>query len=138
MRKVDITIAQKVVLGSQGLWPGRRHTGATGISNAIREMQSVQVDPINIVGRNHDLALLARVENYKSADLDQLLYTERALIEYGRILMIYNTEKMPALRIAMQRMHKHFVAGRPERHAVAEHVRQAIRERGQFQLVLDR
>ena len=75
MRKVDITIARKVVLGSQGLWPGRRHTGATGISNAIREMQSVQVDPINIVGRNHDLALLARVENYKSADLDQLLYT---------------------------------------------------------------
>ncbi len=130
MRNLDIFTARKVVLGSQGLWPTRRYSGISGLPHAIREMRSVQVDPINVIGRSHDLALFARVDNYCSSDLDQLLYTNRSLIEYGRILMIYPAETFPLLQMAMQRMHNIFVAGRPSRHEVADHVRQTLKERG--------
>ncbi len=88
-------IARRYVLGRQGLWPGRRWAGPDGVAKAIRAAESVQVDTISIVARNHDLVLSSRVADYAPSMLDQLLYTERQFFEYGWILFIYPLDELP-------------------------------------------
>jgi uncharacterized protein len=88
---------RRFVLGLQGLWPGRRWRRREGIRNAISTCRRVQVDPLDVVGRHQDLVLSSRVADYRSADLDTLLYRERAAFEHGGNLDIY-----PRDRLALQ------------------------------------
>src|SRR4051812_40473012 len=97
MEKLAIskTTARRYVLGRQGLWPGRRWEGKAGVAQAINQMESVQVDSVTIGARNHDIVLWSRVAGYDPADLDRLLYTDRAFFDYGSILMIYPMRELP-------------------------------------------
>jgi hypothetical protein len=47
-----------------------------------RALRCVQLDPINAVARSHQLVLFSRLGPYRLADLDQLLWRDRALFEY--------------------------------------------------------
>ena len=49
--------ARRFVLGRQGLWPGRRWAGKDGTAEALRMVEAVQMDPINVVARSHDIVL---------------------------------------------------------------------------------
>jgi uncharacterized protein len=80
---------RRFVLGLQGLWPGRRWKGRDGLHSAISECRRIRVDPLNVVGRSHDIALASRVEGYTQADLDFFLYKERAGFEFGGAVSIY-------------------------------------------------
>ena len=42
----------------------------------------VQVDPIDLIAKSHELSLWNRVENFKLGDLDKVLYENRSLFEY--------------------------------------------------------
>lgn len=95
--KVDAATARRFVLGRQGLWPGRRWRGKAGVREAVRQIGSVQVDPLNVVGYNQDLVLLSRVAGYQSPYLDQALYEERSLFEWGGNLQIRPIEEFPYL-----------------------------------------
>jgi hypothetical protein len=95
--QVDATTARRFVLGCQGLWPTRRWQGREGVLEAIRQIGSVQVDPLNVVGHNQDLVLLSRVLGYQSRDLDRALYQERSLFEWGANLQIRPIEELPYL-----------------------------------------
>ena len=55
------------------------------------------MDPLNVVGRSHDLALCSRVENYRPALLDDALYRKRTLFEWGGNLRIRPIEELPYL-----------------------------------------
>lgn len=68
---------RRFVLGCQGLWPGRRATGFEGARRALRAAEGVQVDPLNVVARSHDLVLHSRVIDYRPDHLDTLLYKQR-------------------------------------------------------------
>src|SRR5690242_5816416 len=70
-------VMRRYVLGRQGLWPGRRWGGVEGAAQAIRQIGALQLDPLVIVARSHDLTLHSRVARYRPEQLDQLLYTER-------------------------------------------------------------
>ena len=85
---------RRFVLGLQGLWPGRRWSGVPGIRDALAQCCRVQVDPLDVVGRNHDLVLASRVEGYRPADLNKVLYEERAAFEHGGNLNIYPRERL--------------------------------------------
>lgn len=60
-RNPAISISKQVqcgfILGKQGLYPGRRWQGKDGVVQAIREGCPVQVDPLNVVARSHDIVL---------------------------------------------------------------------------------
>lgn len=95
--EVDASTARRFVLGHQGLWPARRWRGKAGLRKAVREIGSVQVDPLDVVGHNQDLVLLSRVEGYSARYLDQALYQERSLFEWGGNLQIRPIEELPYL-----------------------------------------
>lgn len=67
--------------------------GKTGAEKIMRRIHSIQYDPLNVVARNADLVLQARVGDYKESDLYNLLYKEHALIDgYDKEMCIYCSE----------------------------------------------
>lgn len=121
--------ARRYVLGRQGLWPGRRWAGKAGADAAIRQMEAVQVDTISVVARNHDLVLWSRVADYRPADLDALLYQDRAFFDYGGVLMIYPAAELPYWRAIMRWWTTHRQAHAPDV-ALLDRVREELRARG--------
>jgi uncharacterized protein len=85
---------RRFVLGRQGLWPGRRWRGAAGTLEALRVCGRVQVDPLNVVGRNHDLVFASRVDGYRPEYLEKLLYERRGAFEHGGGLFIFPRERL--------------------------------------------
>jgi hypothetical protein len=67
---IDISIetARRYVLGRQGLWPGRRRQGLAGTEQAMRAVEHLQLDPLVIIARAHDLILQSRVIDYHPDD----------------------------------------------------------------------
>jgi uncharacterized protein YcaQ len=96
-------VARRYLLGRQGLWPGRRWTGKRGVGEAVHALESVQVDPMTVVARSHDLVLWSRVEDYDPAYLDELLYQDRQFFDYGGNLNIYPMAEKPYWRLHMRR-----------------------------------
>ena len=56
--------------------------GKIGITHFVAKVGCIQFDPIDICGRNADLTLQSRVENYEKSLLEELLYKDRTLIDY--------------------------------------------------------
>jgi uncharacterized protein len=95
--------ARRFLLGRQGLWPGRRWQGLIGTVQALRTAEAVQIDPLIVIARNHDLALHSRVIDYEPEQLDRLLYSDRAFFDYGGTIFIYPIDELPYWRVVMQR-----------------------------------
>ena len=100
---ISHTTQRRFILGQQGLFPGRRWQGIDGVADAINAGCVVQVDPLNVVARNHDLVLHSRVNDYRPADLDQLLYKNHAFFDWGGTVMIRPMGELPYWRVIMQR-----------------------------------
>jgi uncharacterized protein YcaQ len=70
---------------------------------------SLQFDPIDIAGRNHDLVLLARIAAYERGWTDRLLYEERALFEaYNKGLSLLPSAELPWYRATWDRFREGF------------------------------
>lgn len=100
---VPLEVARRFVLGRQGLWPGRRWEGRRGLLPALRYIGSVQFDPLDVVGRSHDLALWGRIVGYETADLYDALYQKRTVFESGGNVQIRPIEERAYLGIVMER-----------------------------------
>ncbi len=61
---IDIDTARRFILGKQGLWPGRRWYGLKGTAQAMRTTEYLQLDPLQIIARSHDITLHSRVLGY--------------------------------------------------------------------------
>ncbi|MGI0071891.1 MAG: DNA glycosylase AlkZ-like family protein [Thermoplasmata archaeon] len=103
MRRCSLEVARRFVLGRQGLWPGRRWGGPGAVDRTIRYVGSVQYDPLDVVGRNADLALWGRIDDYRPEDLENALYRRRSLFESAGNVQIRPVGEIPYLRVAMQR-----------------------------------
>jgi uncharacterized protein YcaQ len=97
------TTARRYILGRQGLWPGRRWQGLNGTAQALHTTEAVQIDPLVVVARNHDLILHSRVIDYQPEHLDRLLYHDRAFFDYGGTVFIYPMDELPYWRVVMRR-----------------------------------
>ena len=74
--------------------------GREGILAVFERFGSIQFDPLEVAGRNHDLVLLARVPDYRREVTDALLYDERVLYEtYNKGLSLVPTADLPWFRI---------------------------------------
>ena len=123
---VSVQTVRRFILGCQGLWPGRRSAGRLGTRRALHQSGLVQIDPLNVVGRSHDLALHARVWDYRPEHLDHLLYTSREFFDYGGTLYVLPMSELPYWRVHMARR----AAEEKSRAFAAEHEQllEALRE----------
>jgi uncharacterized protein YcaQ len=71
----------------------------------VDRLGSLQFDPLEVAGRNHDLVLLARIDGYRREWTDGLLYGERTLFEaYNKGLSILPSSELPYHRVTWDRM----------------------------------
>jgi uncharacterized protein YcaQ len=69
----------------------------------VDRLGSLQFDPLDVAGRNHDLALHARISGYNRGLTDELLYGRRLLFEtYNKALNLLPTRELPYYRISWQ------------------------------------
>jgi uncharacterized protein YcaQ len=136
MLTIDLLTARRFILGKQGLWPGRRWRGLAGTAQAMREMEYLQLDPLQIIARSHDLALHSRVLDYTPGLWETPAYEQRRFFDWGGWLATRPMDELPFWRIVMRRERdggsdvdsRTQAMGREHRDAVAE-VRALLRER---------
>ncbi|MGD0019470.1 MAG: crosslink repair DNA glycosylase YcaQ family protein [Candidatus Limnocylindrales bacterium] len=69
----------------------------------VDRLGSLQFDPLEVAGRNHDLVLQARIAGYRRELTDELLYGRRLLFEaYNKALSLLPTRELPYYRITWQ------------------------------------
>lgn len=72
--------------------------GADRVCAQVRARQAIQFDPINVVGRNADLALQSRIDGYRPEMLAQAAYGEHRLYDgYDKNLCLFLPEDYPYL-----------------------------------------
>lgn len=96
---------RRLLLLRHGLIGEKQYQGKTGTLNYIREIGSLQFDPIDICGRTADLVLHARVDGYRKDHLDELLYHDRHLVDYfDKNLGIFPIEDFQKFHYSKKRM----------------------------------
>jgi uncharacterized protein len=103
MLTIDLETARRYILGKQGLWPGRRWRGIKGTEQAMRAMEYLQLDPLQIVARSHDIKLYGRVLEYKPGMWDGLTYKKRKFFDWGGWLAVRPMDELPYWRVVMRR-----------------------------------
>lgn len=103
MLTIDIDIARRFILGKQGLWPGRRWQGSAGTEQAMREMEYLQLDPLQVIARSHDIQLASRVLDYMPGMWEDVTYEQRKFFDWGGWLATRPMDELPYWRVVMQR-----------------------------------
>jgi uncharacterized protein YcaQ len=103
MLTIDIETARRFILGKQGLWPGRRWRGVKGTEQALRAMEYLQLDPLQIVARSHDIALQGRVLDYTPGMWEDVTYKQRKFFDWGGWLAVRPMDELPHWRVVMHR-----------------------------------
>jgi uncharacterized protein len=132
--QISRDVARRFVLGRQGLWPGRRWRGIRGVEQAMRAMEHLQLDPLQVIARAQDLALQGRVIDYRQDDWARLTYEKRRFFEWGGWLAVRPIEELPYYRVLMRRERTH---GRmwpymQQHGAAVEEVRRLLLDRGEI------
>jgi uncharacterized protein YcaQ len=93
------------------------------VLTVVDRLGSLQFDPLGIAGRNHDLVLASRIDGYKVAWTEGLLYRDRVLFEsFNKMLCVLPTAELPWYRLRWDR-----VAGVHERETFPTHGETAVR-----------
>src|SRR5215216_7007585 len=103
MLTIDIETARRFILGKQGLWPGRRWHGIEGAEQAMRAMEYLQLDPLQIIARSHDITLHSRVLDYTPGMWEDLAYQQRKFFDWGGWLAARPMDELPHWRVVMRR-----------------------------------
>jgi uncharacterized protein YcaQ len=102
------------------------------VMRVVDRLGSLQFDPLDIAGRNHDLTLLARIDGYRRAWTDALLYESRDLYEtYNKQFSLVPTAGLPWFRLTWDRHHAAHTGGAFDDHApLVEELLERIRTHG--------
>jgi uncharacterized protein YcaQ len=103
MLTIDLETARRFILGKQGLWPGRRWRGVTGTEQALRAMEYLQLDPLQIIARSQDITLNSRVLEYTPGLWEDLAYRQRKFFDWGGWLAVRPMDELPYWRVVMRR-----------------------------------
>lgn len=82
MLQISQTQARQLFIHQQRLAGPTPAPTAANLLATVRALRCVQLDPLSVVARSHQLVLFSRVGPYDLAALDQLLWQDRALFEY--------------------------------------------------------
>ena len=126
--KVTAEAARRFFVTRQFLAPARSLGGESkGVLEVFRRLGSVQLDPLSVAGRNHDLVLHARVAGYEPAWSDRLYQRRKIFETYNKGLSLVLTEEFPWFRGTLSRRSPALIK---ENAAVAERVLERIRAEG--------
>jgi uncharacterized protein YcaQ len=102
------------------------------VKAVVDRIGSLQFDPLEVAGRNHDLVLAARIDGYRRAWTDALLYVERWLYEtYNKGLSLVPTAELPWYRHTWDRGHDEHASNAFVDHAsLVEELLERIRRDG--------
>jgi uncharacterized protein YcaQ len=137
MLTIDLGTARRFILGKQGLWPGRRWRGSPGTGQAMRAMEYLQLDPLQIIARSQDIALHSRVLDYTPEMWEGVTYGQREFFDWGGWLAVRPMDELPHWRVIMRRERdggsdydpRVLKMGREHADAIEE-MRALLRERG--------
>src|SRR5215207_548862 len=133
MLNITIDTARRFILGKQGLWPGRRWRGIEGTEQAMRAMEYLQLDPLQIIARSHDIKLHSRVLDYTPGMWEDVAYQQRKFFDWGGWLAVRPMDELPHWRVVMSRERdsesRISSMGREHADAIVE-MRAILRERG--------
>jgi uncharacterized protein YcaQ len=117
MLTIDIDTARHFILGKQ----------------AMRAMEYLQLDPLQIVARSHDIKLYSRVLGYRPGMWEDLAYRQRKFFDWGGWLAVRPMDELPYWRVAMRRERENNARmlgiARDHAEAIVE-MRALLRERG--------
>ncbi len=100
MKELNWTIekARSFMVGYHYLNTEEELKGHSGIKEIFNRLKSIQYDPLDVVGRNADLVIQARVSDYTRGMINEALYSERYLIDgWDKMMGIYETNDYPYL-----------------------------------------
>lgn len=133
MLTIDIDITRRFILGKQGLWPGRRWQGIQDVEQAMRAMEYLQLDPLQIIARSQDIKLHSRVLGYSPGMWENVTYQQRKFFDWGGWLAVRPMDELPHWRVVMRRERegnaRMLSIAREHAEAIAE-MRAILRERG--------
>src|SRR5215213_2574333 len=133
MITIDHETARRFILGKQGLWPGRRWRGVKGTEQAMRAMEYLQLDPLQMIARSQDIALHSRVLDYTPNLWEKVTYQQRKFFDWGGWLAVRPMDELPHWRVVMRREHESYERLRRmglEHAAAIIEMRAILRERG--------
>ena len=112
--------------------PRRLPAEPESVLRVMDRLGSLQFDPLEIAGRNHDLVLLARIAGYRREWTDRWLYQDRVLYEtYNKMLSIVPTAELPWYRLTWDRNREEHEGGTFDEHApLVEEMLTRIRDHG--------
>ena len=133
MLTIDLETARRFILGKQGVWPGRRWRGLKGTEQAMRAIEYLQLDPLQIIARSHDIQLHSRVLDYTPGMWEEVTYQKRKFFDWGGWLAVRPMDELPHWRVVMRRERDQATRvhsmGREHAEAVDEML-QVLKERG--------
>jgi len=102
------------------------------VMRVVDRLGSLQFDPLEVAGRNHDLVLLSRVAGYRRAWTDGLLYRDRVLYEtYNKMFSLVPTAELPYYRLSWDHVRERHEAASFDEHApLVEELLTRIRDSG--------
>jgi uncharacterized protein YcaQ len=104
-RSIDRATARRFLVTRHLLAPPRSLAPEPdSVRTVVERLGSLQFDPLDVTGRNHDLVLAARIDGYRRAWTEALLYDERWLYEaYNKGLSLLPTSELPWYRVGWDR-----------------------------------
>jgi uncharacterized protein YcaQ len=130
--QIPVETARRYILGRQGLWPGRRWRGLDGTELAMRAIEHLQLDPLVVIARAHDLILHSRVIGYRPDDWATLTYGQRKFFDWGGWLAVRPIDELPYWRVVMRREldEPNWIEFAEEHAAAIAEMRAVLAERG--------
>ncbi|WP_279230388.1 winged helix DNA-binding domain-containing protein [Thermohalobacter berrensis] len=97
----------------------------------MRKVGCIQFDPLNRVGQNPDLVLQSRIKDYKPTLLQELLYTDRKLLDgWDKNMSIYSIEDWPYFERYRMNAYKKYKRKSKDLNKILPEVRKVLKEKG--------
>ena len=132
-RPVERAVARRFLVLRHLLAPPRGlPADPESVLRVMDRVGSLQFDPLEIAGRNHDLVLLARIAGYRREWAEHWLYEDRRLYEtYNKMLSLVPVAEMPWHRLTWDKHREAHEGGTFDEHApLVEEMLTLIREKG--------
>lgn len=97
MRTITAAQARHYLLGQCGL-NAVQHTGPAGVRAVLSERRHIQLDPLDAIGENAELVVLARVDGIRRGQIYDALYPGAAFEHFAKERCILPADNFPAYR----------------------------------------
>lgn len=112
----SVAQARLYQLRAVGLHGRNYQDGKDGIRQVFRDLGTIQLDPLPVLGRNHDLVIQARVDGTHPDEILDLIHSERLGFEYwDKALCMIPIEAFPQFRVLMASCGDYWEARREKR-----------------------